>query len=532
MKYDYEALDEHGFQRLAQALIISAYPGAQCLPIGQPDGGRDAYLYDLSSDSQNFVIFQVKYSRNPSSKSERDVIESTISSESPKIQKLIERGASQYYLITNVSGTAHLDSGSIDKVHALLTTSLTIPAFVWWRDDVDRRLDGHDKIKWSYPEILRATELLPMLLFRHDDESQQAARAFQSYMGIQYRDDREIKFKQVELKRSLTDLFVDLPIGLKNRRKDRDHQHSPSTLHFAAELTLHLSRLDVDRSPSDEDRTDDRSRLAAAFLLRTPLTQGVSRFVMEGAPGQGKSTVTQYVCQVNRLRLLKKKYELERLDTLHHSGPVRTPFRLDLRDYAAWISGRNPFPSTALIPDSISESKSLESFIAAQVTATAETLSITPDQLLAFLQQSHSILVLDGFDEVADIPTRTRIVEEICKASARLDANSCSALIVVTSRPAVFANSPGFPEDNWVHLKLQNLQKANILTYRDKWARSQELTSHERTMVSTTLEAKLEQPHLRDLARNPLCSFQYSSTSYMSKAPLSRRNERRSMKSI
>ena len=504
MEYHYEALGEHRFQKLAQALIVAEYPGAQCLPIGQPDGGRDAYLYDLSPDNRNFVVFQVKYTRNPQSKEDRDVIESTIASESPKIQKLIDRGAQQYYLITNVSGTAHIDSGSIDKRRDQLTTALNIPASVWWRDDIDRRLDGHHNIKWSYPEILRATEILPLLLRHIDPESQHAARAFQSYMGVQYKDDREIKFKQVELKHSLTDLFVDLPIGLKARRTDRQRPHPTSTLEFATELTLHLSRLDVDRSTEDEDNTEDRSRLAAAFLLRAPLTQGVSRFVIEGAPGQGKSTVTQYVCQVNRLRLLKKQYELTKLDKVHHSGPVRTPFRLDLRDYASWLNGRNPFPSSFDIPEEAGKNKSLESFIAAQVTSNATTHSITPDQLLVFLQRSHSILVLDGFDEVADIATRTRMVQEICNASARFDAHSCSALIVVTSRPAVFANSPGFPEDDWIHLKLYDLQNANILAYRDKWARAQDLTPQQRTMVSATLETKLEQPHLRDLARNPM----------------------------
>ncbi len=503
MEYHYEALDEHNFQKLSQALIVSDHPNAQCLPIAQPDGGRDAILHDLSQSKRDFIVFQVKYSRNPSNKTEREIIESTLASETPKVANLIDQGATKYYLITNVRGTAHPNSGSIDKAHAQLTASLGIPAFVWWRDDIDRRLDSNPNIKWTYPEILRATEILPMLLHRLDENNEQATRAFQSYMGVQWQHDREIKFKQVELKRSLADLFVDIPIALKRPLDDRDRRHGPSRLDFGDELALHLSKLDVDHSSTEQNGTEDGSRLAAAFLLQTPLTQGVSRFVIEGAPGQGKSTVTQFVCQVNRLRLLKKTHDLKRVDKLHVSGPVRIPFRLDLRDYAAWTSGRNPFPKNPNIPDAPTNG-SLESFLAAQVTSTAETLWTTPDQLLQFLRNSQSILVLDGFDEVADIPTRIRIVDEICNASARLEAQSCSTLIVVTSRPAVFANSPGFPEDDWIHLKLQDLRDANILSYRDKWAHAQELTPQERTMVSRTLETKLEQPHLRDLARNPM----------------------------
>ena len=66
------------------------------------------------------------------------------------------------------------------------------------------------------------------------------------------------------------------------------------------------------------------------------------------------------------------------------------------------------------------------------------------------------------------------------------------------------ASSPGFPEDDWIHLELRNLKRANIEAYRDKWLAAQGLTAEERGMVTSTLGEKLDQPHLRDLARNPM----------------------------
>ena len=75
-----------------------------------------------------------------------------------------------------------------------------------------------------------------------------------------------------------------------------------------------------------------------------PFGKGVSRFVLEGAPGQGKSTVTQFLCQMNRLKLLpSRRSELSSVGPLHASARTRTPFRVDLRDYAAWVSGRHPY---------------------------------------------------------------------------------------------------------------------------------------------------------------------------------------------
>ena len=506
MEYNYEALDEHRFQKLAQALIVSEYPSAQCFPVGQPDGGRDAQLIHADPDKDGFVVFQVKYSRNPSSKDERTVIESLIKSEKTKIERLIEHGATNYYLITNVRGTAHLDSGSIDQTNTVLEQILQIPCRVWWRDDLDRRLDNAFDVKWSYPEVIRASDILPLLIKKLDDPHElQATRTLRSYMATQYISDREIKFKQVDLKRSLTDLFVDLPIGLKRRETDRERrQYSPRS-DMSRDFDSYLKQLDIIGEYDLENHNPFiHSGLAAAFLLQMPIVGGVSRFVLEGAPGQGKSTVTQFICQVNRLRLLKKESELKDVEDKHKHGPTRTPFRLDLRDYAAWVNGRHPFATKSVesVPDE--DHRSLESFIAMQVSWYAGNLEITQDDLLQVLERSHSVIILDGFDEVADISTRTRLVDEICKASARFDVHALSLQIIVTSRPAAFANSPGFPENDWVHLELKDLRRANIEAYKNKWTEAQYLTVQERDMVSSTLEAKLEQPHIRDLARNPM----------------------------
>ena len=506
MQYHYEALNEQTFQKFAQALILVDHPRTQCMPVGQPDGGRDAILFQPEPDKNGFVVFQVKYSRVPKSKTERMVIRDLIRSEKDKVDQLIHRGATHYYLVTNVQGSAHLDLGSIDKANADLTKAFGIPSQVWWRDDLDGRLDNALDVKWSYPEVLRATDLLPLLIKRLGDANEmQSARTLKSYMASQYESDREIKFKQVDLKRTLTDLFVDLPLGEKSQQDEQDRRRRVPRLGMPGDVEAYLSQLNIDYEYDlDEVHPFDHSGLAGAFMLQMPLAEGVSRFVLEGAPGQGKSTVTQFLCQVNRLRLLRKGVELGRVEDTHKYGPVRAPFRVDLRDYAAWVTGRHPFAKKAEASVPEEGRRSLESFLAMQVTWNSGSLEINEDQLLQFFERSHSVIVLDGFDEVADIATRTRLVEEICRAAARLDAHARSLQIIVTSRPAAFANSPGFPENDWVHLELKNLRRGNIEAYKNKWIAAQRLNQQERDMVSSTLEDKLEQPHLRDLARNPM----------------------------
>ena len=389
--------------------------------------------------------------------------------------------ARQYFFLTNIKGTAHPSVGSIDKAHEQLTETFGIPTHVWWRDDLDRRLDQSADIKWSYPELLKATDLLPLLIRTPEDTRElQSARVLKSYVAAQYQADSDVKFKQVDLKRKLTDLFVDLPLAHKRPLIEQEHRRRRFSMNDSRDIDDYINRLHAFEDYGFEDEHPfNNSGLAGSFLLQMPLSKGVSRIVIEGAPGQGKSTVTQFLCQVNRLRLLQSVRELKTIADEHKNGPTRAPFRIDLRDYATWVSGRHPFTSTREQPVPDPKQQSLESFLVMQVNCQAGGMQITQDELLQFFSRSHSVIVLDGFDEVADIAARKQIVDEICKAAARLNAHAKSMQIIVTSRPAAFANSPGFPEDDWLHLQLKDLRRSNIEAYKKKWIEAQELSNDE-----------------------------------------------------
>ncbi len=505
MDFHYEMLDEKKFQKLSQALIVAQYPNAQCLPVGQPDGGRDAFDVHADTDEGRFTVFQVKFSKNPFSKSEREVIEAVIKSEKDKVDNLIQRGATQYVFVTNVEGTSHLAGGSIDRVNDTLTDAFGVHSIVWWRDDLDRRLENSIDIMWNYPEILKATDILPLIVpSLAKNEMQKVHQALRSYLAVQYEKERDVKFNQLELKQKLTDLFVDLPIGLTQQASEWITRHLLNTDEIS-EFDSYICRLEADENPEFNRKLPfDQSRLAGAFLLHIPRKDGVTQFVVEGAPGQGKSTVTQYLCQINRLRLLKKDNELANINELHKTGMVRTPFRLDMRDYATWVSGYDPFSISDELVERNDWIVSLESFLVRQIGVLSGGSIISVDDLKQFFAESHCVIVLDGFDEVADIDNRKRIVEEVCEAATRMEVYAKSVQIIVTSRPAAFSNSPGFPEDRWIYLKLEDLHEENILNYKDKWTIVQNLDDEQKNQISSILNEKLKQQHLRDLARNPM----------------------------
>lgn len=515
MDYPYEQLDPERFQTLCQALLAKEHKNVQCFPVAQPDGGRDAmgFIEDRSKDRE-FLVYQVKFVRQPQEINDlRLWLLEIIRGELPKLTNLIPRGAKQYVLITNVAGTAHLGSGSIDKVQALLDT-LPVPSICWWRDDINRRLDTSWDLKWIYPELMTGPDLLRAIVEHGLNEDQQRrTAAISAFIHDQYAKDAEVRFKQVELHNQLLHLFIDVPICFTPSRIPRQQRQALASVlysvleNLAAEGILRPESTRAIFLPEDHayylpQRDEDRGLGAATLLLHFATQQHVRRLVIEGAPGQGKSTIAQYVCQVHRMQILRA--DLSVLPEHHRKCPVRIPFRVDLRDLAAWLEKKDPFSASdeELVP--IYWHRSLESFLAAQVRYHSGGIEFSPTDLAALARISPILLVFDGLDEVAQMKRRQEVVSEISDGVRRLETNASSLQVIVTSRPAAFANSPTLPLDTFDYLDLASLTRPLIDEYTDKWIKARKLPPPDARDVRRILKDKLDAPHLRDLARNPM----------------------------
>jgi hypothetical protein len=504
--YPLESLDPERFQRVCQALLLPEFPGARFYPLGQADGGRDALSYRPVAGARHrqLVVFQVKFARDPSSiRDPRKWVLDSLKDEVSKVETLAERGATHYRLITNVRGSGKLDSGSMDKLDTKLG-ALPIPADAWWRDDLLTRLDVAWSVKWRFPELLTGSDLVRVLVEGAlSEERERRTSAIRAFLTEEYDRDRTVKFKQIGLENSLLDLFVDLPlITSSNKGTARDR---------SAEFALqHVARTSPDGLEADVTADVDDFRYAgrravcpvASYLLHDLCAQVVPTMVLEGAPGQGKSTVSQYLCQVHRMRLLQDDQELGKVVEHHRSGPLRLPFRVDLRDLAAWLHGRNPFGEVELRTSD--GKRSLESFLAAQVEISSGGAEFTVSDLHAICRVSSVLVALDGLDEVADINERKQVVDEASSGLRRLKALSPSVQAVVTSRPAAFENSPGFSRETFMYFELAALSGKALPAYSEKWIRARGLEARSAAEVRKVIKDKLEQPHMRELARNPM----------------------------
>lgn len=491
MDYPLENLGDERFQEFCQSLLISEFPKLQCFPIGQRDGGRDAILWTNFSQRKrrdSFIVFQVKFVRNPCIEAPHKWLTKTIEGEIGNINKLIPRGAKEYYLVTNVRGTAPPDTGSKDLVDTLFSTTLSIPGFCWWRDDVCRRLDRTWNLKWAYPEILTGPDILRLVIEQGlSEEKERRNTALRFFLQKQYEDDRQVRFKQIELECNLTDLFVDTPIELC-----RDGEE---TKEFSA-LFRYLSNSGTEDAPLE--------RGAARLLFDHTFSQVNPFLVIEGAPGQGKSTLSQYVCQVHRMRLLNETQAFKALPKQHQPIFAKFPLRIELRDLAVWFDKQDPYSSDPDTSPPKNWSKTVDSFLAHQISTFSGGSGFTVSDLHATLKLFSILLVLDGFDEVADVKMRKEIIDAVCDTISRLRNDAASLQVLITSRPAIFSKSSGFAKDKFPHVQLAPLPKPLIEDFAEKWLRARRLAPKDCASIRKTLKQKLEQTHLRQLARNPM----------------------------
>lgn len=161
-----------------------------------------------------------------------------------------------------------------------------------------------------------------LIEMRETHETQEKRReevdtTIRKYTAQQYGVDDKVLFEQVDLYGpSVDSMFVDVPFAC---RTDAN----------VAELMQRIA----EESPGDVDASngaDGNIVTGAAQALLHPDWAGNALLV--GGPGQGKSTLLQYVCQFHRARLLgREEYSGQEQQLSRITKVQRVPIRLDLR---------------------------------------------------------------------------------------------------------------------------------------------------------------------------------------------------------
>jgi hypothetical protein len=482
-RYLYWRLSDHEFQQLCGALLKHKYDPVRCFAVGMADRGTDAL-------SHGDIVYQVKWS----SKLQRDPstwLRAAIEEERDNIVRLADEGASRYILMTSVAGTTTANNtGSAQKLDAELheyTREFGLPVQCWWQADIDAEVDmAPDAIKWSYQEMLAGSDAIRYLIEGSGVDTQAAAMrtTMLNLMARQWREDSRVKFSQLDLDRvDLIDLFVDVEASL-----------------VARPLNV------TERFSADQNYEIHGREGAASYLLKTtaPLTY------LLGVPGQGKSTLSQYLCQAHRAAILPGDMYGE-IDgyPITVSDP-KMPIRIDLKDFASWLDGRNPFAEDddhSRLPKKKRPGPggSLEQFLALFCQIKSGGRRVTVEQIQSLLQRYPCLLVLDGLDEIAEPSLRRLAADQINALAMQMGGqrNYRQFQLLVTSRP----NAMGLPEPDptiFQTLQLDALSPPLQKQFVEKWADVHSIGGADRTRLRRTFRNRSAFDHVAQLADNPM----------------------------
>jgi hypothetical protein len=158
---------------------------------------------------------------------------------------------------------------------------------------------------------------------RNQDRREELQGTLRAYLGDRYAAENSVQFQQVDLRGPSVDaMFVDVPVGCR-----RD----------GSALAGLLERIS-ESAPGDTDGLEQASGLVITGATQALLNPGwTGNAILVGGPGQGKSTVLQYVCQFHRARRLGGSgYTAGQSELARATSTARFPVRIDLRKYAQW----------------------------------------------------------------------------------------------------------------------------------------------------------------------------------------------------
>lgn len=477
-RYLYERLGDHDFQQLVSAVLAHQFPDYLPMALRQADGGRDGLR---KGDASKVLIYQVKWSVNGKEKDPVTWLDEVVRKEEASLRRLAGQGVRHYILVTNVGSTAKPESGTFDQLDKKLEAYAKDFGYEQmaciWREALNPWVDNAPtETKWAYADMLAGWDLVRYLVAEHVGVGKDKAHRdlIRKVAAAQWEDDKRVKFSQSDVDRErVVDLFVDVTA---------DRVHTAASRHLQAQAPTTLGG-------------------AAAYLLRAPAPFTLVR----GAPGQGKSTLSQYICQAHRKSFIP---EAERPDSLPKLDQPRFPIRLDLSDYALWLGGNDVWDHSEDRKQPKAKARkgeqvTIECFLADLMTHESGGITADAKTVQDIFERVPSLVVLDGLDEVGSATMRGRVVKEIDKFVGRGKAYTDPPKFVVTTRPS----AGELPEPSPSMFEIVTLNQLTVEqrdAYLRKWCSVRGIRGKDGRALRKSFKEKSREPYINELAGNPM----------------------------
>jgi len=487
--YRLDRLTTREFEHLSQSLC-KKFIAAGVTPFGDgPDGGREATFegrMDYPSRENKwdgYLVVQCKFRQRPSSTSDtewtidelRKELKKFSTRESSSITSQIEkvRRKPKYYIfITNAILTPALDRGGRDKCQKILqeeSQRIGIEEYdIWGFDDICRFLDLATEIRRAYSGFILPDdvlhEALDLLKIQEPDFDKILSKFVQKELRSDYSAKLQSAGQHDSREISLASVFLDIPFAFERDKAFESSDKHRQLIDFFLDEGDRIIRINEIEN-NDRDNRQNRSH--------------IGRFAIVGGPGQGKSTVGQYLCQLYRAELIQtlspstvdpavSSMVRNLISTQTKTGRMpqcrRFPFRVVLNSFATDLEN--------------DKSLTIIEYIRKRLLRLGAAKDISINHLEKWIAGYPWVFILDGLDEVPASSNRKEVLEAIEDFLVDLTTNEADVLIVSTTRPQGYSGD--FAKSFFRHIYLAPLSEKEALRYGSALLRSRAGEDEER----------------------------------------------------
>lgn len=468
------------------------------------DGGREA-VYDGTLDYPSredgwsgYIVMQAKFLQV--SKSPAEDANWLASQLEAELQKFTKSGSRlrkpRYYILVSNARLSPKPSSSrgrgglakIDAVFAKHRRKLGLVGYsVWHLDQLATFLTGADSLRRSYAAWLSSSDVIADLLADLGARKRATSNAMLRYLSRELRTHQPIRLQQAghsgDVATMIEDVFTDLPY-----RRLADAGNAPDSLLLADLL----------------ERSRDRLDQASVKAQPSGNAGRPERILLLGGPGQGKSTISQFIAQIFRANILRTDRadllpaEIDRIveSTLAKSAtimgtappPRRFPFRVDLPSFADKLSRETGDAPMTLLR-----------YLCSEITRIADA-EVGVEELRLWLAGYPSLMILDGLDEVPPSSNRAAVIRAINEFWDEIVDGDL--LMIVTTRPQGYNDDldPGL----YGKLEMSPLSPEQAVGYATKLAENRLSDLNQRERVIDRMKEAARSPTTSRLMVSPL----------------------------
>ena len=484
-KYDLGKIGHIEFERMCQSLIQQFIGnGVEIYGAGK-DGAREAtfkgkaHFPSTVEQWEGSWIFQVKYhdtSLIGINKARKKILEE-VDSELRKVTEKYKHECDNFILMTNVPLSPVFQNGTKDIINDQIAIkySKVKNIAVLGADEICGLLDANPGIRRAYREYITSGDVLDYLLEGIESEQAYLGDVIKSYcFNLLDKDEKHAVLDDAgdsEDKRvKLQDVFIDInvrPVSKKN--EDEDENSSMMWNEMAV--------------------TRQKDYSALTYLL----DDSIPNIVLVGGPGEGKSTLTQFVSQIHRARITKQSaqffenYNESYVQEIEKSR-VRIPFRIVLKDYAQWFSENN--------------SPNILVYLAERITSVTGR-EVRANDVHKILKKDPILLILDGLDEVPEKKLKNNLVTStITNIKELRELFNADIKVIATTRP--FGYTDEFDPTRFLHLNVLKLSADQAQDYTRKWIDAKKYDNEEANRILDKFLICLEDKVISVLTTTPL----------------------------